>query len=372
MKKRMLALLFAVSVLTATGQVGGGIAGPAPRARAEMARHSLVFFDTFDTVVTIIGYAEDKATFDRVAGEARAAFERYHQLYDAYHVYEGIQNICTLNRDAAQTPVPVDEELWDLLVFAMEWQPRLEGTVNIALGSVTGLWQASRKAADAGEPASLLPDTDALREAAAHTHVNDVVLDEERRTVFFRDPSLKLDVGAVAKGFATELVCRQMLASDMPSFMINAGGNVRAGHGPAAGRSLWGVGLQDPEAALSAGADQSMDVLYVEGLSVVTSGDYHRFFVEGGVRYHHIIDPATLLPAWQNHSVTILCEDGGLADILSTAVFILPYERGRALVDSLDGVEALWVRAGEAEGEARMTEGMRAYSKNAGAVNPER
>lgn len=367
----MLTILLGACVLTALGPAGGGSWG-LPHARAEMTRHSLIFFDTFDTVITIIGYAEDQATFDRVAGEARSAFERYHKLYDAYNAYEGIRNIYTLNRDAAKNPVPVDEELWALLLFVKEWQPRLRGTVNIALGAVLSQWHGSRKAAEAGESAAVLPDMASLRAAAAHTNFDDVVLDEENRTVFFRDPLLKLDVGAVAKGFATERVGRQMLASDMPSFIINAGGNVRTGHPPAAGRHHWSIGLQDPEAALTAQAGQSLDVLYVEGLSVVTSGDYQRFYTVDGVRYHHIIDPATLLPAGQNRAVTVLCEDSGLADILSTAVFILPYEQGCALVESLDGVEALWVQAGEAEGEVRMTEGMRVYSNSAGAVNPER
>ncbi len=336
-----------------------------------MNKYTMNFFDTFDTMVTIIGYAEGQAVFDRVTAEAEAAFQRYHKLFDAYREYEGIQNVFTLNRDAAKAPVAVGDELWALLLFAKEWQPKLQGTVNIAMGSVLGLWHDCRAVAEAGETA-VLPDIKALQEAALHTSFEDVTLDEAAQTVFFRDPQLKLDVGAVAKGFATEQVAKQMLASDMPSFIINAGGNVRAGRAPASGRVHWGVGLQNPDVAQDITAlDQSMDVLFLEDLSVVTSGDYQRYFTVDGLRYHHIISPQTLFPATNFHAVSIVCLDSGIADLLSTAVFLLPYQQGRALVDNLDGVEAMWV-TGEGEGrEVLMTDGMKAFSKNQGATNPD-
>ncbi len=337
-----------------------------------MNKYSMFFFDTFDTMITILGYAPDQDTFDRVTAEAEKEFQRYHKLFDAYHAYEGIQNIYTLNRDAAQAPVAVGPELWDLLQFAKEWQPKLRGTTNIAMGAVLSLWHNSREAAEQEGSIPALPDRAALEEAAQHTNFEDVVLNEADQTVFFKDPLLKLDVGAVAKGYACERVAQTMLASEMPSFIINGGGNVRAGHAPAAGRTFWGVGLQNPEAAQDITApNQSMDVLFLSDLSVVTSGDYQRFYLVDGVPYHHIIAPDTLMPANNFHAVTLVCQDSGMADILSTAMFILPYEEGRALVESLPGVEAMWVRGEGDQREVLMTEGMKAFSKNEGATNPD-
>ncbi|NLV57557.1 MAG: FAD:protein FMN transferase [Clostridiales bacterium] len=365
MKKRFLCLGLCLCLCLCTA-CGSGAQG----RQRPMNKYSMFFFDTFDTMVTILGYAEDQVIFDRVTGEAKAEFEKFHKLFDGYHEYEGIQNIYTLNRDAARTPVKVGPELWDLLTFAREWQPRLMGSTNIAMGSVLRLWHDCREAVEAGNPPSL-PDPEALKEAALHCNFEDVVMDEANRTVFFRDPLLKLDVGAVAKGFATERVAQMMLASDMPSFIINAGGNVRAGQAPGAGRVHWGVGLQDPEAAQDPTAqNQSMDVLFLENLSVVTSGDYERFFVLDGVRYHHIISPDTLMPTTEFHAVTVVCQDGSQADLLSTALFVLPYEQGRALAESL-GVEVLWVRGEGEKREVLMTEGMKAFSKNQGAANPD-
>lgn len=331
-----------------------------------MQKRTLYFFDTFDTMITIIGYTEDQDTFDRVTSQAKQRFTELHQLFDGYHEYEGIQNIYTLNRDACIKPVAVAPELMGLLIFAKEWQTKLHGTVNIALGSVLEIWHEYRLMGTEDEENAKLPPMEALQAAALHTDLGTVVFNLEESTVFFSDPDVRLDVGSVAKGYATELVAQMLLASDMPHFILNAGGNVRAGQPPQDGRAQWGVSIQDPEAALgTAAGDGPLEVLYGSNLSVVTSGDYQRFYTVNGVRYHHIISPQTLLPATENRAVSILCEDSGIADMLSTAVFILPYEEALALVESMDRVEALWVRA---NGEILMTDGMRRVSKSGGAT----
>lgn len=335
-------------------------------AAAGAQKRTANFFDYFDTIITIIGYTEDQATFDRAVGQARERFLELHRLFDAYHEYDGMANIYTLNRDAGKAPVKVAPELMELLLFTKEWQPKLHGTVNIALGSVLRLWHDARAAGLEDGTAASLPSMEALEAAATHTNFDDMELNVEYGTVFFKDPEVKLDVGAVAKGYATELVARMLLQSDMPHFIVNAGGNVRTGQPPLDGRLRWGVSLQNPDAALDIRVqEQTLEVLYLSNASVVTSGDYQRFYLVDGVRYHHIIDTKTLMPAMENRAVTIVCENSALADILSTAVFILPYEEGRALVEELDGVEALWVRA---DGTVLMTDGLYKMSKSGGAT----
>lgn len=347
---KMLALL--LCILLACSVLGGC-------AQAEPQKYSTSFFDVFDTVTTIIGYADSQETFDRVVGEARQQFVRYHQVFDGYNAYEGVHNLYYVNQNAASGPVPAEPELMTLLAWIRDLQPSLEDRVNVAMGAVLRLWHDAREAGVA------LPDEAALREAAEHVDMSQVILDEQAGTVYFADPELSLDLGAVAKGYTAERVAQWMLDSDMPSFIISAGGNVRMGNPPADGRTKWGVGIQDPDGAVL-GLSDIVETLYVTGCSVVTSGDYQRYYVVDGQRYHHLIDPDTLMPDTDFRSVSIITEDSGYADLLSTAAFLMPYEESRAFVDSLDGVEAIWLFP---DGSKKMTFGAMNVAKSCGASN---
>ena len=266
-----------------------------------------------------------------------------HKLFDTYNSYadEGITSVCDVNRQAAVEPVKVDPILFGLLTFCKSHYELVNGQTNVAMGSVLSIWHEYREAGlDDPENAKLPPMAD-LQAAAQHMNIDDLILDEAAQTVYFADPEMKLDVGAVAKGYATEIVSQMLLAGDMPSFIISAGGNVRMGNPPADGRTKWGVGIQDPDGAVL-GLSDIVETLYVTGCSVVTSGDYQRYYVVDGQRYHHLIDPDTLWPAAYFNSVTVLCPDSGMADCLTTGLFCMPLEEGQKLVESLDGVEAMW------------------------------
>ena len=183
---KMLALL--LCILLACSVLGGC-------AQAEPQKYSTSFFDVFDTVTTIIGYADSQETFDRVVGEARQQFVRYHQVFDGYNAYEGVHNLYYVNQNAASGPVPAEPELMTLLAWIRDLQPSLEDRVNVAMGAVLRLWHDAREAGVA------LPDEAALREAAEHVDMSQVILDEQAGTVYFADPELSLDLGAVAKGY---------------------------------------------------------------------------------------------------------------------------------------------------------------------------
>ena len=185
-----------------------------------------------------------------------------------------------------------------------------------------------------------------LQEAALHTALDAVIIDEEASTVFISDPSVRLDVGAVAKGWAA-----QRAAEDAPKgLLISVGGNVCATGPKDAKGTPWVVGVQNPS------GDNYLHTLYVSGGSIVTSGDYQRYYTVDGKQYHHIIDPDTLYPGNYWRSVTIVCDDSGLADALSTALFLLPLEDGQKLLDQC-GAEAMWV---DADGNQHYSSGFKA------------
>ncbi len=334
----------------------------------EYTKYTMSFFGTFDTIIIVIGYAREDAVFNRVTAQAQAQFERLHQVFDGYNAYEGVNNLYYMNAEAAKGPISIAPELMDLLLYCKQHQPQTLGKVNVALGAMLRIWHDVRTIAeDESSEAIDLPSMDALQEAASHANMDDVILDVEKGTVYYADPLLKLDLGAVAKGYATEQVSKWLLQSEMPSFIINAGGNVRAGDPPMDGRLRWGISIQDPDeyASITPSAE-NLDVLFLANQSVVTSGDYQRFFMKDGKRYHHIISPETLMPANFVRAVTIVCENSAWADMLSTALFLMPYEEGRAFVDGLEGVEALWILP---DRTVEMTDGMAAMARSKGATS---
>ena len=334
---------------------------------ADMNKYSTVFMDTFDTVISLIGYAENEDTFTAQAANVHELYLYMHKLFDCYNSYadEGIVSVYDVNQRAGTEPVKVDSILFGLLTFSKSNYELTHGQTNVAMGSVLSIWHDYREAGLDDPENAKLPPMENLQAAAQHMDIENLILDSENMTVFFADPEMKLDVGAVAKGYATEIVGQMLLSSDMPSFIISAGGNVRMGNSPADGRAKWGVGIQDPDGAVL-GLNDIVETLYATGCSVVTSGDYQRYYVVDGQRYHHLIDPDTLMPDTAFRSVTIITEDSGYADLLSTAAFLMPYEESRAFIDSLDGVEAIWLFP---DGSKEMTNGAMSMAKSCGATN---
>lgn len=343
MHRTLLCLLLTLMLLT-----------PARADQPKRRTHS--FTGAFDTLIVLTAYTADEALFDRAAAACEAEFRRYDHLFNAYRRYSGVNNVLVLNESAAKAPVTVEPELMELLTRCMALQRQMPGTVNIAMGSVLELWHRARGDAELDPYHTQLPAMDELQAAARHMDPEDLVLDEQANTVFFADPALKLDLGAVAKGFAAGKVA-ETISGMLPCYSINAGGNIVCGDAPDNDVHAWKAGIQNPDVDLLTNENGFLCVVGLANRSLVTSGDYQRYFMVDGVRYHHIIDPTTLMPAAYARAVVILAEDSMLADYLSTAMFLLPYVDGRAMIDTLPGAEAMWVLA---DGSTRQTEGFAA------------
>ena len=311
-----------------------------------MQRYEATYWDVFDTVTTVTGYAAGQAEFDAAAREIHDALLEYHRLYNIYESYDGLRNLKTVNDQAGIGPVPVDERILSLLQFAQTAWTETGSRVNAAMGSVLALWHDAREQALEDPDRAALPDRSALEEAALHTDLSALELDLEAGTAFLTDPDTALDVGALAKGYAVE----QVAAAAPDHFLISVGGNVCA-TGPKPDGTPWTVAVENPD-----GGD-FLKLLYAEDRSVVTSGDYQRYFELDGVRYHHIIDPDTLEPAAYWRSVTVVAESSAAADCLSTALFTLPQAEGQQLLDQW-GAEALWIGR---DGTQVMSPGFSAY-----------
>ena len=312
---------------------------------SEYKAFSTQFIGTFDTVIVVMGHMKSQNEFDEFAGLVEVRFRELHELYDIYNNYEGVNNAKTINDRAGQEPVKIESDLFSLLEFGKSWYYKSDGKINIAFGSVLSIWHNFRQRANSASVDNALPKMEDLEAANEHVNHESLILDKDAMTAYISDPEASIDLGAIAKGYATELVCDEMEALGYDSFAISAGGNVKAiGEPKARDRNEWIIGIQNPEEPVLGGAnDNLIDKVRVKDLSVVTSGWYQRYFISGGKYYHHIIDPSTLFPLYYSQSVTIVYPDSGISDALSTILMLMPYEEGMEYLKGYPDAMAYWV-----------------------------
>lgn len=303
-------------------------------------RYTSSFLDLFDTASTVIAYDDNQESFDKHFEQFHNALEEYDKLYDIYNSYDGIVNLNTVNNTAKDGPVKVDSRIIDLLEYCRYAYELSNGRTNICFGSVLKLWHNSREDASHNPENASLPDINELKKASGHTDFDCLVIDRDNSTVYFSDPELQLDVGAVAKGYAVREITKWARENLWSDAAISIGGNVSTyGYKNSDGKTLWNIGIENPN---KAAGDYLLNVSITD-LSVVTSGDYQRYFTVDGKKYCHIINPETLMPAEYVASVSVICSDSALGDALSTTLFNMPVDEGIKLVDSMENVEAVWV-----------------------------
>ena len=214
MKKRLLAFFLISCILIQT------ISFVSCAKKTE--KFSSYSFDYFDTATTIVGYAKSKEAFDAVAADILSELGEYHKLFDIYKRYDGIENLCTINelQDGAHRTVKVDRRIIDMLLYAKDMYTQTDGKVNVAMGSVLSIWHDYREIGSNEPWAAELPPIEKLTAASAHTAITNVIIDEENSTVFLSDPEMKLDVGAIAKGYAVEMVAHSLEKKNISGYVI--------------------------------------------------------------------------------------------------------------------------------------------------------
>ncbi|MBI1952035.1 MAG: FAD:protein FMN transferase [Acidobacteria bacterium] len=277
---------------------------------------------------TAVEIAVAQASPDR-AGEAIAAgmgeVERLDRLLSHFRADSEIGRI---NRRAGKEETLVSSETLEVIEKALHVSRLSGGAFDPTIGPVFRLWNFRE---------GKIPPPAALRERLSLVDYRKVRLDRIRSTVFLARSGMELDLGAVAKGYAVDRASAVLRGRGIENFLINAGGDLRVGGGKGKGVP-WEIGIRHPR--LSSGL---IARLRLTQAAVATSGDYEKFFLRGGERYHHILDPATGLPARKCQSVTVLAPEALPADALATAVFVLGPERGLDLVFRLEGVHVLLV-----------------------------
>lgn len=307
MKKWLIGLMIGLICLS-------GCRGSTPRSRSAVA---------LDTAITITLYDEDadEALLDDCIRKVKEYEELFSRTVDG-------SDIDRINKAGGEW-VAVSPETKAMVEEALSVCQKTDGALDITVGRVTELWDF--KAAD-----PTLPSADDLIKAVASVDYTQVEIQGERLRL--TDPQAALDMGGIAKGYIADRLGDYLLEQGVDGAVIDLGGNILT-VGQKEGKPF-AIGVQDPH-----NEGELIATLSVADRAVVTSGSYERGFTKGGVRYHHILDPKTGYPV-QNGlaSVTILCEEAVTGDMLSTACFVLGEEKGMALIEQTEGVEALFVR----------------------------
>lgn len=313
--------------------LGTGCAGKSVKVQ-EFSRENFVM----DTLLKISVYTTDPQLGKQALDEAFAEFSRINALADRHGDNKAVDlensDIYKINANARRKPVQVSEDTMAMLEKSNRFADLSGGAFDITIGPVVDLWGFQQNERH-------IPSDEELRTKQALVDYRQIVLDREQKTVFLPQNGMALDLGGIAKGYATDMAVKKLRQLGVTSAMINAGGNVYA-LGSKPDGSLWRVGIQDPR------DDQNIiAILSVEDAAVVSSGDYERYFSVDGVRYHHILDPSTGKPANQMMSTTVVTSSATDADVLSTALFVLGPERGRQLLEQLTDVRAVFVDAAQ-------------------------
>ena len=318
--------------------------------KKSLEQYRMISFDSgFDTFFTLIGYASSEEEFIKYFQLMEKEAYHYHQLFDKYHEYEGINNIYTINQMAGIAPVVVDKEIINLLLLSKQWSEETNDIFDITLGAVLTIWHDYRDEGIQLNEMGLygeIPPYEDLETAHAYVGWEYVEIDEINQTVYLTDAHVSLDVGSVAKGYAVEQIAIKLEEAGLKHASISGGGNVRTINSKP-DHSSWNIAVRTPNSMIN----ESLAILAIQSsYSVVTSGDYERYYIaEGDILLHHIIDPRTLMPTKNARSVTVVYPDSGVADILSTVFAVLTYDEGVAFLNQYNAehpdnpIGVIWV-----------------------------
>ena len=271
-------------------------------------------------------------------------FDEFERLEELMSTWRDDSEISQLNTSAGGSPVPVSPEVIEVLTLAHQVSEWTGGKFDITFGALSGLWQFDEDSVDA------VPDMDEVRARLPLVAYEDIEIDAAAGTARLRRPGMSVNLGGIGKGYAVDRAVEILRAHGLDTFLIQAGGDLYVGGRPE-GRA-WRLGIQDPRGP----ADTPFAVMELSDATFSTSGDYERFFISGGRRYHHILDPDLGEPAMGSRSVTIVTARAVLADVLSTGVFILGPEAGMDLIERLPDVEGVIVSA---ENDVLVSPGLR-------------
>ncbi|CAH2214375.1 FAD:protein FMN transferase [Tepidibacter aestuarii] len=313
-------ILFILSISLILGITGCSNKEIEPVSRETFALGTIIDFKVYDK-------DQDKA--NKVIDESIKRIKDIEQKMSA-NIEDS--EITTVNKNAGKQSIKVSDETMYVAKKAFEYSDITNGRFDLTVYPLVNIWGI-------GTEHAKVPSQSEIEDAISIIDYKDVVFDEAQKTIYLKRQNQGIDLGAIAKGYVGDEIKKIFIENDIKSAFVNLGGNVMAYQSKIDG-SKWRIGIQNPLEPRG----EYLGIASVEDKSIVTSGNYERYFEEDGKRYHHIIDATIGYPADTGViSTSIITESGIDADALSTSVYLMGLEEGVKLIESLDGVEAIFV-----------------------------
>jgi thiamine biosynthesis lipoprotein len=291
------------------------------------------------TLVTITAVASDKDVGYRAI---QAGFDEIKRLERLLSTWRPDSELSHVNAEAGHLPVQVSQETLALVVRSMEMAQLTDGGFNITVGPAMEAWSFTER--------QHIPNGEELRRLKPLVDWTTVQINKEARTIFLPSKGMRIDIGGIGKGYAADRAVEEMKRAGARSGVVALSGDIKT-FGVLPERDGFPVGIKHPR------EDETLiAVIDLKDEAISTAGDYERFFERDGVRYHHILNPQTLLPARGCQSVTVIAKEGAVADGLDTGIFVLGPTRGMEVVERLPDVEAIII---DDEGRMTVSSGLR-------------
>ncbi len=287
-----------------------------------------------DTLISIKVYSSDAELGRKALDEAFAQFTRIGNLTDRFAVKNlanpEISDVYRINQNAGLQPVQVSKDTLAMLKKSNYFAHLSDGAFDVTVGPLMDLWGF-------GQGQYYVPSDNELKLKLALVGYDAIVVDQAEKTVFLPEKGMEIDLGGIAKGYATDMAVQKLRQMGIQSAIINAGGNVYA-LGTKPDGSPWLTGIQDPR-----NANKIIAVIQAKDTAVVTSGDYQRYFIRDGISYHHILNPLTGKPAKEASSTTVTAPSATEADVLSTTLFVLGPQAGAEFIQQFPNADAVFI-----------------------------
>jgi len=298
-----------------------------------------LYKETRDSMYTIVSITVSASSPDKAKKAVNEAFKELDRLEKLLNYYSEESEITAINKKAGIEPVTVSPETFDIISKAVFVSEKTEGAFDITMGPVIALWDFYN---------AVLPDAASIKEKLKWIGYTNILLNKEKSTVFLKKKGFEINLGGIIKGYAADKAVEILKKHGIKSGTVAIAGDIKT-FGKRPDGTPWRIGIQHPR------HDEIIAVVNLSDAAISTSGDYVRFFIKDGKRYHHLLNPKTGYPAYECQSVTIIAEDAAYADALSTGIFILGPQKGLEVLKKL-GFDSVII---DRDGKIFITEGIK-------------